>query len=191
MESLRNLLKESEHFGGIYMNGHFNISIDFLVKAVSIHETDKVNILDCYAEFIYLKWVKVGEEFWDFDKINKVENCLSLLRRYKIVNPDDLSDMRVKLRQIYDQYKQWTERKNNQPRRIACSVTGDEKIRTVVFELHGKQCLRCGTNKNISIDHIVPVFKGGLNEIGNFQPLCKSCNSWKGTKIIDFRINKI
>lgn len=51
----------------------------------------------------------------------------------------------------------------------------------------GFKCLRCGTQENLTKDHIVPVASGGNNYITNLQPLCRSCNSWKGPKTIDFR----
>lgn len=49
------------------------------------------------------------------------------------------------------------------------------------------RCLRCGTTENITADHVVPLSKGGADSIENIQPLCKSCNCSKGTKIIDYR----
>ena len=44
----------------------------------------------------------------------------------------------------------------------------------------GNRCLWCNTTKNIEIDHIKPISKGGTNHIHNLQPLCRSCNSKKG-----------
>lgn len=44
------------------------------------------------------------------------------------------------------------------------------------------------TNSDITIDHIVPLMRGGSHGIGNLQPLCLSHNASKGTKLwIEFR----
>ena len=55
-------------------------------------------------------------------------------------------------------------------------------------------CPRCGKSEpeiKLTEDHIIPLSKGGSNNIENIQPLCKSCNCWKHTKTIKFnKINK-
>lgn len=43
-------------------------------------------------------------------------------------------------------------------------------------------CLICGSCSNLTIDHIIPLSKGGTNELDNLQILCRSCNSKKGAK---------
>lgn len=49
----------------------------------------------------------------------------------------------------------------------------------------GWRCQICGrklTRDTVTIDHIVPLARHGRNNIENLQPLCRSCNSRKGTR---------
>ena len=70
---------------------------------------------------------------------------------------------------------------------------GSEGVHTdaewnALCSFYGNQCLRCGsTDRPITRDHIVPIFKGGADDISNIQPLCRSCNSSKGIKTTDYR----
>lgn len=51
-------------------------------------------------------------------------------------------------------------------------------------KIYGNVCVKCGEKEYagnaLTIDHKVPVSKGGTNNIDNLQPLCKRCNSSKG-----------
>lgn len=52
-------------------------------------------------------------------------------------------------------------------------------------------CLRCGLKhkfRQLSMDHVLPISRGGAHTIKNLQPLCLSCNAKKGNKIAwDYR----
>ena len=57
-----------------------------------------------------------------------------------------------------------------------------------LVEHYGNKCLCCGrTDVALTVDHVVPVSKGGSSNIDNLQPLCLACNSSKNDKIIDYR----
>lgn len=54
----------------------------------------------------------------------------------------------------------------------------------------GNVCLCCGISSDevtLAADHVIPLSRGGANDISNIQPLCQSCNSSKGTRATDYR----
>ena len=65
------------------------------------------------------------------------------------------------------------------------------QLRHQVFSRDNYKCVECGATKEettLEIDHIIPVSKGGTNDITNLQTLCKECNrakytdTWQGGK---------
>jgi 5-methylcytosine-specific restriction endonuclease McrA len=50
------------------------------------------------------------------------------------------------------------------------------------FEYWGNKCWMCGTEDNLTMDHVKPISKGGLDTPSNIRPACKSCNSSKNNK---------
>lgn len=56
------------------------------------------------------------------------------------------------------------------------------------FQESNYKCLCCGATKDLCLDHVIPLVKGGSNTEDNIQILCRKCNSKKHDKIIDYRI---
>jgi hypothetical protein len=57
--------------------------------------------------------------------------------------------------------------------------------------LYSSPCQICGTRKNITVDHVIPIRQGGRHSIGNLQPMCKPCNSSKGNKLmVEWRVRR-
>ena len=51
-----------------------------------------------------------------------------------------------------------------------------------VWDRDGWQCVFCGSHRELTVDHIIPVSKGGTDGLDNLQTACKSCNSSKGDR---------
>jgi len=64
------------------------------------------------------------------------------------------------------------------------STTQWRKIRQLVINRDGC-CQRCGTEDNLSVDHIVPRKLGGDDSLSNLEVLCASCNSSKGGRFFE------
>lgn len=47
-----------------------------------------------------------------------------------------------------------------------------------------KPCAYCGSKDRLTLDHIIPISRGGRHSIGNLLSACKSCNSKKHNKFI-------
>lgn len=53
-----------------------------------------------------------------------------------------------------------------------------KRMKPLIIVRYGSNCVSCGIIAD-SIDHVVPISKGGTNDIENLRPMCRSCNSRK------------
>ncbi len=58
------------------------------------------------------------------------------------------------------------------------------KLRMEILVRDNFECVFCGSNHKIQVDHIVPTSKGGRGIESNLQTLCLECNVGKYNKII-------
>ena len=55
-------------------------------------------------------------------------------------------------------------------------------VRQYIYQRDNYQCQSCGqtqTETTLNIDHIIPLAKGGSNDMSNLQTLCHTCNQKK------------
>lgn len=73
------------------------------------------------------------------------------------------------------------------------TFTGQEWM--ALCEKFGNRCLGPGCQvvgqENLTVDHVIPLAKGGRNEISNIQPLCHACNVRKSDKVEDYRLQEV
>ena len=78
--------------------------------------------------------------------------------------------------------------KHNENARKRRARLRDAKTGTItrkeIQRLLSAPCAYCGVTENITVDHVVPLARGGDHTIGNFLPACKTCNSRKRDSFI-------
>ena len=57
-------------------------------------------------------------------------------------------------------------------------------IRDRILKKCNYQCVKCGSKKDLEIDHIIPLSRGGKEDEDNMQILCKKCNREKHNAMI-------
>ena len=187
MERLQEFINGSKTFGSITFVGCYSMSINTFLKLFNHYKNTGENLLDIYSEHVYLNWdydeASYSRHYMKEitpDEFCEIQRGLSKLRRLNICDVDDLRTARVELRKQLLNYYNRIDNELTQRRRQACLYTSKPKVKKYIKEKFGWKCIKCGSIENVSIDHIIPILKGGKDELFTLQPLCKSCNSNKG-----------
>lgn len=107
-------------------------------------------------------------------------------RRSRVRNPGRNNAAASRWRKRNAEHKRCLTRQRRAKLRAANGTITPAEWRAVL-EKYGPACLRCREIKPLTMDHIRAIDCGGSHTIDNVQPLCKECNSSKGTKEIDYR----
>jgi hypothetical protein len=139
---------------------------------------------------IILRCVNCKEEFSsvDVDPFPVCDNCLPWEEDTFKENFEETFLIRRRERDVYHGAPINTAitvekpiKKKNAPENISGKrpyVSDD--FRWNIFERDNFTCVKCGSKKYLTLDHIVPVSLGGVTSEENAQTLCRSCNSRKG-----------
>jgi 5-methylcytosine-specific restriction endonuclease McrA len=107
---------------------------------------------------------------------NNREAALERERKYRTEN-----------KQAYRAYQTAYQKMVRRPNEKGAEGSFTIKEWSFVCRTYNNRCVCCGSEEPLTIDHVKPLSKGGSNYIENIQPLCRSCNSSKGDKEIDYR----
>jgi 5-methylcytosine-specific restriction endonuclease McrA len=100
----------------------------------------------------------------------KIRNRLGQIKRYKKINPNYViqgRNARIVNNGGFHSEKEWNELKEKYNLTCPCCLKKEPEIK-------------------LTKDHILPLLKGGMNNIENIQPLCMLCNSKKHIQIIKY-----
>lgn len=116
------------------------------------------------------------------------------VKGYKQKYADNNKDKKAAYRKLYRstakgklRNTQYTLRRKREISRTPENIRLTIKQWEFILSLFDNKCACCFAETKLTIDHIMPISKGGLDIITNVQPLCPSCNSKKHAKYIDYR----
>jgi 5-methylcytosine-specific restriction endonuclease McrA len=96
------------------------------------------------------------------------ERCIAVVRAYQKRHPDE-----------HRMRKRAADRRRHGRAVVGPGVT-TAQLRRMIAVYDGK-CVYCGADAD-TIDHVLPLSRGGLHEIDNLVPACSSCNFEKHDK---------
>jgi 5-methylcytosine-specific restriction endonuclease McrA len=106
------------------------------------------------------------------------------MRRWREANPEDARAIRKRYREANIDEVRKRERENTHRRRALKGSTSPA-LAEFMAELITQPCTYCGATENITVDHVIPLSRGGKHEAANLTAACYSCNSSKGAKLLD------
>lgn len=56
------------------------------------------------------------------------------------------------------------------------------ELTPLVFARDEHCCVYCGATEDLTVDHVLPLSRGGTNDLGNLVTACRPCNSSKNAK---------
>jgi hypothetical protein len=121
----------------------------------------KLNYVDVFKRY-YKRLKKIKNKNLGFEiNYNSVNELISILEEH---------------------HKKKIEENEGAGRRILAN-RNIKKVREKIMKRYNYKCNYCQTDKRLTIDHIIPITKGGSDYKSNLQVLCLSCNIKKSNKI--------
>lgn len=129
------------------------------------------------------------KEINDTDYERHREKRLSYIQEYRRRNPGKQSAWNNKWRERNPEKSRAIRSKAQRKRHKA--IQGDYtfeewKALKLKYKNRCPGCRRYEPEIKLTVDHIMPIARGGTNNIENIQPLCLSCNSKKQTRLISY-----
>jgi 5-methylcytosine-specific restriction endonuclease McrA len=119
----------------------------------------------CYKDYNLKNRERKKNYDFVYRQVNK-ERIAKVSRKYHVSNPERARDAAHRRRSI---------QMNN----------GSFKIyKKELFKIYNSPCFYCGSLNKITIDHIVPISRGGAHSIGNLVAACAFCNGSKHNKLL-------
>jgi hypothetical protein len=134
---------------------------------------------------------------------NNLEKAREISRRYKAANRERVNE-RARIRdkadpaKSRDKYRRWVQANRSATRdrnRSRKALRRSARCRALLpitsaaigaqFALWRNRCAYCDIGGKNTVDHVLPLIHGGLDQADNVAPSCKSCNSSKRDRPVE------
>jgi len=185
MRKVVSVLRDLNELGiYFYIDGCEDLTIEVIAKAVRHYRKTGNNAID---ELHLIRFAE--DEIRDDGKYGyRIDGASMIKNKYKEAAQSVLGSKFWRTSdEVKTQIKSWLVeaemRESYAYRREEANLhIANRSVRKRIFKRDGNRCLHCGSDVDLSIDHVVAVVNGGGNEDDNLQTLCKKCNSSKGGK---------
>lgn len=129
----------------------------------------------------YKKWVVANpqkrKESNRKSQIKRRDKHAAYMRQYRIDKPEMRREWAIK---------------NPEKQRALYSERSSRKRASAIYKVQSAElialrtmpCIYCGSRREIQIEHIIPLARGGEHKIGNLAPACRACNMSKKDKFV-------
>jgi 5-methylcytosine-specific restriction endonuclease McrA len=114
-------------------------------------------------------------------KLYQIENHEKRSQWYLENRGQTLERVRAWNKENPDRRKVYRQKRRAAKKSVGCIPYTAKQLRDRLA-LFGNQCVYCFSKENITIDHFMPLCKGGIDAIANLVPACVACNCSKSGK---------
>ena len=134
----------------------------------------------CTKTYLHQHYQKNKQQYADYHRENAQKRS-GYMKRYYAKNKSYFAEKAKEWRTANPERK--AEIENRRRSRVANGgvfVITDKELDA----LYASACANCGSKDNMTVDHVIPISRGGRHSIGNLQPLCGRCNTSKNDRFM-------
>lgn len=165
-----NFLSENEV--SFTVPGCYGLSSDIVLMALKeLEEKGSSNIISLHRKWTYFCW-RLKEKYYNsVFTVEELEEGLALKKFWD--DDEDVSYILLLIEElkIKEQIRQTYKFK----RKIGFSAS----LKKECLKRDNFLCVKCNSQENLEVDHIVELVDGGENDISNLQTLCTECHKEK------------
>ena len=132
---------------------------------------------------------KIAERQKQYNQENR-EKIAEQKKQYRQANREKIAEYQ---KQYFKENRELFKAHNQKRRALEVNAAGNATAADIQarFDYHGNRCYYCGCDGKMTIEHRIPLSRGGTHYPANIVPACQSCNFSKGTKTeSEFVVNR-